>query len=63
MTGTESRTLSVGERLRWNASAIDLGTVVGASWSGVTIDWDDGHTTSIQHNDMTQVERVAVKLI
>lgn len=44
MTGTESRTLSVGERLRWNASAIDLGTVVGASWSGVTIDWDDGHT-------------------
>jgi hypothetical protein len=28
------------------------------SWSGVTIDWDDGHTTSILHNDMAQVERV-----
>jgi hypothetical protein len=41
---------------------MDLGTVVGASWSGVTINWDDGHTTSIQHNDMAQVERVPVKV-
>jgi hypothetical protein len=36
---------------------MDLGTVVGTSWSGVTIDWDDGHTTSILHNDMGQIER------
>jgi hypothetical protein len=26
------------------------------------VDWDDGHTTSIQHNDMAQVERVPVKV-
>jgi len=39
----------------------DLGTVVGAFWSGVTIDWDDGHTTSIQHNDLAQVEPVPKK--
>jgi hypothetical protein len=34
---------------------MDLGTVVGSSWGGVTIDWDDGHTTSIRHNDMARV--------
>jgi hypothetical protein len=63
MTGDQSRTLGVGERVRWKASATDLGTVVGTAWSGVTIDWDDGHTSSIRHNDMAQVERVPVKLM
>ena len=53
----------VGDRVCWGVTRTDLGTVVGASWSGVTIDWDDGHTTSIQHNDMAQVERVPVKLM
>jgi hypothetical protein len=33
------------------------------SWSGVTIDWDDGHTSSIQHNDMVQVERMPTKIM
>src|SRR2546421_12949598 len=28
-----------------------------ARGQGVTISWDDGDTTSIQHNDMEQVER------
>jgi hypothetical protein len=63
MTGSESRTLKVGDRIRWGTTITDLGTVVGTSWSGVTIDWDDGHTASIQHNDMAQVERVPVNLI
>jgi hypothetical protein len=62
MTGDQSRTLGIGERVCWGATTTDLGTVVGASWSGVTIDWDDGHTTSIQHNDMAQVERVPAKV-
>jgi hypothetical protein len=62
MTGDQSRLLRVGDRVRWGATTTDLGTVVGTSWSGVTIDWDDGHTTSIQHNDMTQVERAPVKV-
>jgi hypothetical protein len=63
LTGDQSRKLKVGDRVCWEHSATDLGTVVGVSWSGVTIDWDDGHTTSIQHNDMAQVERVPNKLV
>ena len=62
MTGDQSRTLKVGDRVRWGETATDLGTVVGIAWSGVTIDWDDGQTTSIRHNDMAQVERVPNKL-
>jgi hypothetical protein len=63
MTGDQSRTLSVGERVYWGASTADLGTVIGTAWTGVTIDWDDGHSTSIQHNDMAQVERVPNRLV
>jgi hypothetical protein len=63
MTGDQSRTLSIGERVRWGVTTTDLGTVVATSWSEVTIDWDDGHSTSIQHNDMAQVERVPVNLV
>jgi hypothetical protein len=62
MTGEQSRYLEVGDCVCWGVTTTDLGTVVGASWSGVTIDWDDGHTTSILHNDMAQVERVPVKV-
>jgi hypothetical protein len=62
MTGEQSRTLSVGERVSWGATTTDLGTIVGTSWNGVTVDWADGHTTSIQHNDMAQVERVPTRV-
>jgi hypothetical protein len=62
MTGDQSRNLKVGDRVCWGVTTTDLGTVVGTSWNGVTIDWDDGHSTSIQHNDMRQVERVPNKL-
>jgi preprotein translocase subunit YajC len=61
MTGDQSRTLKVGDRVVWGATTADLGTVVQTSWNEVTIDWDDGHKTSIQHNDMAQVERVPTK--
>jgi hypothetical protein len=63
MTGDQSRLLKVGDRVCWGVTTTDLGTVVGTAWSGVTIDWDDGHTSSIQHNDMAQVERVPIKLV
>jgi hypothetical protein len=63
MTGEQSRFLKVGDRVQWNNSLTECGPVVGTAWSGVTIDWDDGHTTSIQHNDMAQVERVPNKLV
>jgi hypothetical protein len=63
VTGDQSRLLKVGDRVCWGATTTDLGTVVRTSWSEVTIDWDDGHTTSIQHNDMAQVERVPTKIM
>ncbi len=62
MTGDQSRLLKVGDRVCWRASATDQGTVVGTAWSGVTIAWDDGETNSVSHNDMTQIERVPVKV-
>jgi hypothetical protein len=61
MTGDQSRTLKVGDRVCWKTSATDLGTIVGTAWNGVSIDWDDGQSTSIQHNDMGQVERGKMK--
>jgi hypothetical protein len=62
LTGDQSRPLQVGDRVCWRAKTTDLGTVVDTTWNGVTIDWDDCQTTTIQHNDMKQVERVPVKL-
>jgi hypothetical protein len=62
MTGEQSRLLKVGNRVSWKASATDLGTIVETTWSGVTINWDDGRTTSILHSDMKRVERVPVKV-
>lgn len=61
MTGDQSRELRPLDRVSWRVTTSDLGTVVGVAWSGVSINWDDGHTTSIQHNDMKQVERVPKK--
>jgi len=63
MTGDQSRTLKVGDRVCWGLTTTDLGTVVGTSWSEVNIDWDDGESNSVSHNDMAQVERVAAKLM
>ena len=61
MNGTESRLLKVGDRVSWGDTTTDFGTVINTTWSDVTIDWDDGQTTLIQHNDMAQVERLPTK--
>lgn len=58
MTGEQSRQLKVGDRVRWGESATDLGTIVGVAWSGVKIQWDDGNTVSVRHNDMARVEHL-----
>ena len=63
MTRDQSRVLKIYDRVCWKNSATDLGTVIGTAWSGVTISWDDGQTTSIEHNDMAQVERVPKKVM
>jgi hypothetical protein len=62
MTGDESRRLKVGDRVGWQASATDLGTVIESNWAGVTIKWDNRTEQTILHNDMAQVERVPNKL-
>jgi hypothetical protein len=62
MTGEQSRSLKVGDRVCWGQTVTDHGKVVATSWSEVTIRWGDGHTASIQHNDMAQVERVPANL-
>jgi hypothetical protein len=61
MTGDQSRLLKPLDRVCWGETTTDLGTVIETDWAGVSINWDNGHTTSIQHNDMAQVERVTVK--
>jgi hypothetical protein len=62
MTGDESRKPKVGDRVYWKGDVTNQGTVRGTSWSGVTIDWDDGDSPSVGHNDMTKVDRVATNL-
>jgi hypothetical protein len=57
MTGEESRKLKPGDRVLWQGDLKNKGTVKGTSWSGVTIDWDDGDSTSVSHNDMREVNR------
>jgi hypothetical protein len=57
MTGDESRKLKSGDRIFWRDDLKNQGTVRGTSWSGVTIDWEDGESTSVSHNDMAQVSR------
>jgi hypothetical protein len=63
MTGNESRTLTVGDRVCWRNDQADRGTVTETNWAGVTIKWDNRSQQAILHNDMAQVERVPVKLI
>ena len=63
MTGDQSRTLSVGDRVCWGVTTTDLGTVIAKTWSEVTIDWDDGRTSTIQHNDMARVERLPTNIM
>jgi hypothetical protein len=61
MTGEQSRQLRTGDRVCWGETTTDLGTVVGTSWSEVTITWDGGESNSVSHNDMARVELVPVK--
>ena len=61
MNGEQSRLLKVGDKVCWAATTTDLGVVVGTSWSEVTIDWDDGESNSVSHNDMARIERVLKK--
>jgi hypothetical protein len=63
MTGEQSRTLSVGDRVCWHADKKDQGTVIEKHWAGITIKWDNRSEQAILHNDMAQVEGVPTKII
>ena len=63
MTGAQSRTLNVGDRVFWNADLSDQGTVTEKNWAGLAIKWDNRSEQTILHNDMAQVERVPTKLM
>lgn len=62
MTGEESRKLKIGDRVYWKGDVANQGTVSETSWSGVTIEWDDGDKTSVGHNDMAQVDCLPANL-
>ncbi len=57
MTGEESRKLKSGDRVFCQGDVKNQGTVKGTSWSAVTINWDDGDTTSVNHDDMAPISR------
>jgi hypothetical protein len=63
MTGDQSRTLNVGDRVSWQNDQADQGTVTEKNWAGVTIKWDNRGEQTILHNDMAQVERVPGSLV
>jgi hypothetical protein len=61
MTGSQSRSLSVGARVCWREDNNDLGTVTETNWSGVTLKWDNRSQQSVLHNDMEFVGVVSGK--
>jgi hypothetical protein len=58
MTGTESRSLTLGTRVCWDKNKTDQGTVTARDWGGVNIDWDNAHTTYFHHNNMKEISVV-----
>jgi hypothetical protein len=57
MTIHESESLKIGDRVVWDGDSNDLGTVIDAGYSGVTITWDKGETGGIAHGGMTKITR------
>ena len=53
----ESRKLKAGDRVCWKGDAKNIGTIKGTSWSGFTIEWEDGDKTSVSHDDMGPISR------
>jgi hypothetical protein len=41
MTGEQSSTLKVGDRVFWQNDHADKGTITEKNWAGVTIKWDN----------------------
>jgi len=56
MTPDQSKQLKVGQRVAWHESATDQGAVIATDWSGVQIEWDNGKTQFLHHNNMDEVK-------
>ena len=63
MTGAQSRTLNVGDRVHWHDDKSDQGIVTEKNWAGVTIKWDNRGEQAILHNDMAQVDGVPTQRV
>jgi hypothetical protein len=63
MTGDQSRTLRIDDRVCWQNDGADQGIVTGTNWAGVTIKWDNRGEQTILHNDMRLVQRVINNLV
>jgi hypothetical protein len=61
MTGTQSRSLSVGARVCWRDDKNDQATVTETNWCGVTLKWDNRSHQTVLHNDMECVGIVSKK--
>ncbi len=61
MSGDRSRRLKVGEYVYWKGQRADRGKVVENDWNAVKITWDNGLTSSICHNDTTNVAWAPMK--
>jgi hypothetical protein len=59
MTVTESKGLTIGNRVFWRGSSVDGGRITGTSWDAVTIAWDNGQVATVHHGDMREVTRSA----
>jgi hypothetical protein len=55
MTPEQSKKLKIGERVMWQDSVNDKGTVTACDWSGVRIEWDNGKDQFLHHNNMDEV--------
>jgi hypothetical protein len=58
MTGAQSRTLKVGDRVCWKTDRNDQGTIARKNWAGVSIKWENRGEQAIFHNDMARVDRM-----
>ena len=56
MTGAQSRSLRVGDRVCWGEDKNDQGTVTEKNWAGVTLAWDNRSEQSVLHNDMAMID-------
>jgi hypothetical protein len=55
MTVTESKSLTIGNRVYWQANPADGGKITATSWDAVMIAWDNGQAATVHHGDMREI--------